>query len=88
MENPWLLLPQDPPFVAAADRESIDAFNATADNDHRIHTDVLPEPFLGLPTADVVLLNLNPGFSEEEVAYHHLDAYFREAALANLAHYD
>jgi hypothetical protein len=48
--------------------------------------DVLPEPFIGLPDASVVLLNLNPGFSEEEVAYHHLDEYFRSAALANLSH--
>lgn len=44
-----------------------------------------PSRFLGLPESDVVLLNLNPGFSAEEVEYHHLDRYFQGAALANLA---
>lgn len=43
---------------------------------------------MGLPGSDIMLLNLNPGFSEAEVQYHHLDDHFRRAALANLAHED
>ena len=84
--NPWLELPNTGPYVLKSDTFAIDAFNATASEDHRIHLEILPEPFLGVPTADIVLLSLNPGFSPEEEKFHHLDDYFRTVALANLAH--
>lgn len=88
MDNPWRSLPGKAPFVLSEDRAAIENFNTRADDDHRLHIDILPEPFLGRPSAEVVLLNLNPGFSEDELRYHHLDEYFRKAALANLAHVD
>ena len=86
MKNPWIDLANREPFALQDDLCPILRFNQTADDVTRIHLNVLPEPFIGLPDASVVLLNLNPGFSEEEVAYHHLDEYFRNAALANLSH--
>jgi hypothetical protein len=54
----------EPPYVYAMDNLAVDAFNAHARDEHRIHTDVLPEPFLGRKDAPIVLLNLNPGFDE------------------------
>jgi hypothetical protein len=87
IENPWVNLPTAAPYLLQQDRLAIETFNRIVkDQQHRIHDDILPEPFLGLPESDVVLLNLNPGFSTAEVEYHHLDRYFKDAALANLAH--
>ena len=86
MQNPWVTLPATPPYVFPDDAEAIGRFNKTADDSYRYHLDILPEPFLGRPDAPVVLLNLNPGYSGDEERFHHLDDYFRETALANLAH--
>lgn len=88
MQNPWIDLPSAAPFILHEDQEAVKAFNLVAKPDKRIRDDILPEPFLGLPGADIILLNLNPGFSEGELTYHNDDASFRRAALANLAHQD
>ena len=84
--NPWEDLPDAPPYVYGADAEPLAQFNRTADDLHKYHLDILPEPFLGRPAANVVLMNLNPGYSGEDEKFHHLDDYFRQVALANLAH--
>ena len=86
MQNPWLLLPDEPPFCLASDAALLNGFNATADDATRFYLEIMPEPFLGRPKANVVLLNLNPGYSEEEQQYHDLDEYFRKATLYNLGH--
>jgi hypothetical protein len=88
MQNPWTNLPSVAPFILSEDREFVEVFNPTAKPDQRVRDDLLPEPFLGLPSADIILLNLNPGFSEDELTYHKRDDSFRQAALANLAHRD
>ncbi len=59
--NPWLHLPMTAPFVLAEDAPLVERFNLTASPDHRLDLTLLPEPFLGLPSAPVVLLGLNPG---------------------------
>jgi len=88
MQNPWTTLPSVAPFMLSEDRKFVEAFNPTAKPDQRVRDDLLPEPFLGLPSADIILLNLNPGFSEDELSYHKSDHSFRQATLANLAHQD
>jgi len=65
MRNPWTDLPATAPFVLPCDKEAIEAFNASAKPDHTIHTEVLPAPFVGNPTAPIVLLNLNPGYTKQ-----------------------
>ena len=86
VSNPWDNLPSAPPYALDGDAEPLERFNRTADDVYRYHLDILPEPFLGRPTASVVLLSLNPGYSGGEEQFHHLDDYFREVALANLGH--
>ena len=84
--NPWHELPLSGPYVLQRDAQAIGDFNRTARDHHRVHLEILPEPFLGNPLADIVLLSLNPGFSIEEERFHHFDADFRGGALANLSH--
>lgn len=85
MQNPWLLLPETSPFVLPRDRESILNFNAQAKQDHKIHLEFLPEPFLGNPQANIILLNGNPGFDEGDHIYHN-QANFVKTSRANLYH--
>jgi hypothetical protein len=90
MENPWRSLRMEAPYVYEADRPAVDAFNTQAGEDHCIHTDLLPEPFLGSKDAPIVLLNLNPGFDERDyLTYEHpdaLDAWRKNAVHEPLAY--
>lgn len=88
MDNPWLRLPEHPPFMLKCDKQDILRFNATAHDDYFIHTEELPEPYTGSPTAHIVLLNLNPGFYERNEEFHHNSSYdyFVKTHRANLAH--
>jgi len=61
MHNPWIQLPTEAPYLLACDRDAIIRFNVTASNDHAIHTEMYPEPFIGLPSAPILFLGLNPG---------------------------
>lgn len=85
LPNPWLDLPAEKPYVLPCDRNAVDRFNVRSSERHRIHLEALPEPFIGLPGAPVVLLNLNPGFSTQDPMVH---ARQDVAALirANLEH--
>src|SRR5262249_18254 len=85
MDNPWLSLPKNEPFVLADDHLMIQAFNTQASEHTFVQLELLPEPFLGNPhTAKVILLNLNPGFSPNDRASHHDDPYFVQTSRANL----
>lgn len=65
--NPWINLPKNGPFVLPEDRSIIEDFNHRAKPEHQIRLEVLPVPFLGsLESANVVLLNLNPGIVEQD----------------------
>lgn len=86
MKNPWTTLPNTSPYVLAEDATAIETFQSRSTDETRLHLDILPEPFLGRPDAPIVLLNLNPGFSEAETEYHTLDEYFEKSARANLTH--
>ncbi len=80
MHNPWVELPNDPPFVLLQDRNSV------AQISKKVATNLssIPEPFIGDPqTAKVVLLSLNPGDNEED-ADAHRRSDLKEAILLNL----
>jgi hypothetical protein len=68
--NPWPDLPTKRPYVLAEDAEPIARFNSSASERTRIETQLLPEPFVGRLDAPVVLLALNPGFSDGDAACH------------------
>ena len=92
MDNPWAELPERPPYVLPMDREDVEAherrlrtLGAAARERFRLHHELPPTPFLGDPAAPVVLLNLNPGFSEQDEADYALPP-FRRAAIENLTH--
>jgi len=85
MKNPWLDTPPEAPFVLADDKEAVLKFNATADDASCIHTELLPEPYLGRPEAPVVLLNLNPGYDAGDLEQHK-SSYFSGKCRSNLAH--
>ena len=90
MENPWRSLPGRAPFVLEEELEIIEEFNAklkpNQQDKYHIHLNIIPEPYLGRPDAPVVLLNLNPGFSESDVAWHTEDPQFKRKVWANLLH--
>jgi len=85
MRNPWMDLPHHAPFVLSEDAKAIADFNRTANESTRIHLELFPEPFLGDPTSPVVLLSLNPGFSDDD-ARCHADPTFASLSRANLEH--
>ena len=70
MQNPWLDLPLQQPYVLPQERDIITAFNASASDKYQFHCELPPEPYLGNPEAEIVLLNLNPGFSEHDAAFY------------------
>ena len=73
--NPWPDLPAAPPYVLPDDAEAISRFNSSAPERTRLETRLLPEPFVGRIDAPVILLALNPGFSDGDVACHKQAAF-------------
>jgi hypothetical protein len=69
MNNPWLDMPAAAPFVLPQDHHRIAIFNRTAKADTLVRLEMMPEPFLGNPTARVVVLGLNPGFSPDAIRH-------------------
>jgi hypothetical protein len=89
MMNPWLDLPDMTPYVLRDDEPYVEAWNdglVRGTEDHRwLHTEVLPEPFVGPRDAPVLMLSRNPGWSADPVKNEHLRAPgYIEAARANL----
>jgi hypothetical protein len=88
MKNPWesLSLTADC-FVLRADRKRVLEFNAVAAPRYCLHLELLPEPYVGSLDAEVVLLNLNPGYSPKDKQFHKPHSY-RGAWYKNLLHKD
>jgi hypothetical protein len=88
IENPWHRLPEEPPFVLPRDREKVEAFNERmrrkADDDHILHLDLIPEPFVGRPDAPLVILGNNPGVTNEDTAKHRRTRPFVNRMRKNL----
>lgn len=70
MQNPWIDLSPEFPFLLPADYPPVMTFNRTAEAVHKIHAELLPEPYLGRPDAGIFLLNLNPGYSERDLPFY------------------
>jgi hypothetical protein len=86
MINPWLELSLELPYVADEDRDIITRYNQrVTKKEQEIHTNVLPEPYLGNPLAPVVILNLNPGFDFENIE-EHKEPRLSKAIRDNLQH--
>lgn len=70
MKNPWnefLDNPKQDHLILNDDRIVVDRFNENAKEEYRIHTEIMPAPFMGnVLDSPVLLLLLNPGFDEEE----------------------
>ena len=65
MENPWRELPDTPPFVAPADAAQIARLSPRLRGPYELKLDLLPQPWTAnVNTAEVILMALNPGFSE------------------------
>lgn len=90
MFNPWPDLPMAEPFVLKEDEWKIRLFNASLREkyreDQQIHLEVFPEPYAGNPQANIVLLNLNPGYYPRNKAFGSGTAEFLRMWRANLAH--
>lgn len=87
MQNPWLQLPTQSPYILEMDRVAIERYNESVRaDDTKVIVESIPEPFIGNPvTAKVVLLSLNPGHSKDDAeAYSNAD--FRQAMMHNLRH--
>ncbi len=84
MKNPWHKLPDREPFVLEQDRPFVEQHKAKAKPEYFIHTNLLPEPFLGNPNAPVVLLNLNPGYNDKDLDFQ--DERFTELSQDNRLH--
>jgi hypothetical protein len=85
MENPWKGLSTCVPYMLSSDEKSVLEFNSTADDLHKIRQELLPEPYLGKVDAEIVLLNLNPGFSEDDHLLYELP-YAQAAWKKNILH--
>lgn len=85
MQNPWESLPTSKPYLLDSDKEAILNFNKSANENHFIHYELLPEPFIGDPNAPIILLNLNPGYSEKDIKFHN-DPYYIQISRNRLEH--
>ncbi len=70
MQNPWCHFTPEFPYLLPEDYQPVMAFNKTAEEVHKIHYELLPEPYLGRPDAPIFLLNLNPGYSELDLPFY------------------
>lgn len=70
MKNPWLEFVtnlDDNNLVLKQDREIIEKFNNQTNETYKVHTDIMPAPFMGnVLESPIVLLTLNPGYDEKE----------------------
>lgn len=87
MPNPWNDLPEKDPYVLTSDRDAITQFNKcyTKESPYHIQTQLLPEPFIGTPSANVYLLSLNPGYDPRDDEWHS-NRLFKKATRSNLTH--
>ena len=79
MKNPWSEFAESPKhdyYILDADKAIIDRFNEKENDTYRIHTEIMPAPFMGnVLEAPILLLLLNPGFDEEEERLNYYNDY-------------
>jgi len=86
MQNPWQELPATSPYLLDIDRVVVTENKAKFKADTDLHFELLPEPFLGNPNAPLILLNLNPGYSPDDITYHQQKSFI-DLSVANLNHH-
>jgi hypothetical protein len=78
MENPWIEIVgnlDETNFVLKEDKAVIDKFNQSANETFKVHTEIMPAPFMGnVHNAPIMLLLLNPGYDENE----EINGYYKE----------
>ena len=86
MENPWINLPENNPYILAADRPLLDRLTPRLTGADTLRFEVVPFPFVGDPRrAKVILLSLNPGFEESDLQNNIEHPDLVEADRKNLA---
>jgi hypothetical protein len=67
--NPWVDLPERPPFVAPIDADLVERLSSRLKGDYQLRLDLRPQPWTGdINLAEVFVLALNPGFAEQDYA--------------------
>ncbi|OYU85466.1 MAG: hypothetical protein CFE24_01915 [Flavobacterium sp. BFFFF2] len=70
MKNPWEKFIEDfdeKNLILEEEKAVIDKFNQNVNETYKIHTEIMPAPFMGnVKTAPILLLVLNPGYDEKE----------------------
>ena len=78
MKNPWIEFVEkldDANLVIKEEQVVIEKFNQNATDTFKVHSEIMPAPFMGnVQTAPIVLLMLNPGYDQEE----ELKGYYKE----------
>ena len=90
MENLWTALPKRSPYVLPMDRAAVEAHADSSQvrkypEKYCLHTELLPTPFIGDPSAPIVLLSRNPSFHPKDEKNYE-ESEFRSAAMQNLKH--
>jgi hypothetical protein len=74
IKNPWIEFKKNIKdhsqvisYILKEEQEIIAQFNSSVQAEHKIHTDIMPCPYMGnVNTAPIVLLLLNPGYDTKE----------------------
>ena len=77
MINPWLQIPQMPPFCLFQDTEKINTFNHGISNEYKFVLNSLPIPYIGNPKSKVYILQLNPGHDELDLDVQSTEPYIK-----------
>ncbi len=83
MENPWIRLPEEPPYVLSDDRRIIiEINNNERQSENQISINLLPDPFIGNIDAPIILLTKCPGIHIDDPTWHKKD-YFIQLMRSN-----
>lgn len=84
MKNPWINLPDRPPYILPEDAVIINS-NTFKSQDY--HFEAFPDPFIGnIDEAKVIFLSLNPGFENDDVDINLAKPFFLEESRRNIRH--
>ena len=79
MKNPWIEVVEDideSNYILKQENEIIEKFNNRTDDRYKIHTKIMPAPFMGnVLESPIVLLTLNPGYDEKEADKEYYDRF-------------
>jgi hypothetical protein len=86
IQNPWPLITQSGNnYILQIDQFAVSNHNYKANDNHKFHSELIPEPFIGNISAAVVALNANPGYMESDVNFHNTPK-IQKIMMDNLSH--